>query len=45
MYNLNIGRMRLIKISLFSKKELLLTKSKISKMVVCGVKVGNIQVF
>ena len=35
----------MIKISLFSKKELLLTESRISRMAVCVVKVGNIKVF
>ena len=34
-----------IKILLFSKNELLLTESRISRMAVCGVKVGNTKVF
>ena len=37
--------MRLIRISLFSKKDLLLTGSRILRMAVCGAKVGNIKVF
>ena len=30
---------------LFSQKQLLLIKSRIPKMTVCGVKIGNIKVF
>ena len=41
-YNLNISRMWLINILLFSKKELFLTESRIPRMAVCAVKVGNI---
>ena len=37
--------MWLISILLFSKKELILTESRIPRMAVCGVKVGNIKVF
>ena len=44
-HNLNISRMRLMKILLFSKKKLMLKESKIPRMAVCGVKVGNIKVF
>ena len=32
-------------ILLFLKKDLLLAKSKLPKMAVCGVKMGNIKVF
>ena len=44
-YNLSISRMSLIKILLFPKKELFLKESRIPKMTVCGVKVGNNRVF
>ena len=43
-YNFNIGRMWLAKTLVFSKKESLLTESRIPKMAVCGAKVGNIKV-
>ena len=35
----------MIGILLFSKKEFLLIESRIPRMTVCGVKVGNIKVF
>ena len=44
-YNLNISRIWLIKILLFSKKGVIAHRIKNSKNTVCGVKVGNIKVF